>query len=91
MDVFLAARMTSASAQDVVTMQRPLSRSVSIDRPMQPSICWVAGITSLRVKAMPASRLSGSALMVVDRACMPPHLPLVAAPRWHRHWRLPWL
>ena len=31
----VAARMASASAQDVVTMQRPLSRSANIDRPMQ--------------------------------------------------------
>ena len=47
--------------------------------------------TSSRVKAMPASRLSGSALMVVDRACMAPLLRLVAAPRRRRHWRSPWL
>ncbi|MGY1722729.1 hypothetical protein [Blastococcus sp. SYSU DS0533] len=46
---------------------------------MQPSNCWIAGIPSSRVNAMPASRLSGSALIVVDRACMPPLRPLVAA------------
>ena len=35
----------SASAQDVVMMHRPESRSTSIDRPMQPSICRTVGMT----------------------------------------------
>jgi hypothetical protein len=41
--------MASTSSQALVTMHRPVLRSASIDRPMQPSLCWTAGSILSRV------------------------------------------
>ena len=41
-------RIACSSAQAVVTMQWPSSRSHIIESPTQPSICWTAGRTSSR-------------------------------------------
>jgi hypothetical protein len=38
-----------SSRQAVVTMHRPVSRSQSIDKPMQPAICWTAGMAVSRM------------------------------------------
>src|SRR3712207_622783 len=66
------ADMDSAESQLVVTMQRPDSRSQSIDRPIQPGMLWTAGITSSRTMRIPSSMRCGSAVRVVERAYMPP-------------------
>ena len=41
--------IASSVSQAVVAMQRPLSRSHIIDRPIHPSISWTAGMTSSRM------------------------------------------
>src|SRR3954469_25287996 len=61
-------RIACSSAQAVVMMHRPSSRSHIIDSPMQPSMAWTASMTSSRTYAMPSSTEPGSAWMVVDRA-----------------------
>jgi len=64
-----AARIDSSSVQALVAMQRPDSRSMSIDRPMQPSITVIAGMTSSATYRMPGSMSDTRAWNVVERAC----------------------
>src|SRR4051794_21055562 len=65
------ARMDCSSRHEVVTMQRPSSRFVSMDRPRQPSDWPIVGSTSSVTYLMPSSSLSGVLRMLVDRAYMP--------------------
>src|SRR3954451_19161000 len=66
----------SSSAQALETMQRPVSRSASIDSPTQPGMPVMAGNSFWPTKEMASSRRWGSPWTLVDRAYMP--CPLAA-------------
>jgi hypothetical protein len=51
--------MDWSSFQALVVMHMPEARLTSIDRPMQPSIAVMAGMTSSVTYRMPASMLDG--------------------------------
>src|SRR3954452_7147988 len=70
------ALSVSSSAQALETMQRPVSRSASIDSPTQPGMPVMAGNSFWPTKAMASSRRWGSPWTLVDRAYMP--CPLAA-------------
>src|SRR4051794_27747463 len=74
-------RIASSVSHEVVTTQRPDSRSQSIDRPTQPARPWTIGITTSRTYVTPASIEPGFPATVVERAYMPLLLTGAATPR----------
>ena len=63
--------MASSVCQALVTMQWPVTRLTSMDKPMQPSMVVIIGCTSSRTNAIPESIFCGSPMMVIDRAYTP--------------------